>query len=142
MTFNQYINSKKYDIIRLKRRKLNDVNVISLIMVETYYRKPIFRCCEYIYWILTGDKEVSIGLSQMKSKYIKTFQNLNLLQRIKYIVALESYNENYFIVEQYLRKKIGSSADDELICKCYNGLNVNTHYIECFKSAKLYIDSI
>lgn len=143
MTFDEYLISKKDDIIMLKYRKLNDANVLALMLVETYYRKPLFRFSEYLYWVLSGDSEVSIGLSQMKVKYIKTFRNLNMIERAKYIIKLESYIENYFLIEQYISKNLNIDiSDDKSICRHYNGLNVNNHYIECFKDAKLYVKSI
>ena len=143
MTFDEYLISKKNDIIMLKYRKLNDANVLALMLVETYYRKPLFRFYEYLYWVLSGDSEVSIGLSQMKAKYIKTFRNLNMIERAKYIIKLESYIENYFLIEQYISKNLNIDISDyKSICRYYNGLNVNNHYIECFKDAKLYVKSI
>lgn len=140
MNFNQYINGKQNEILSLKLMNLNNINVISLIMVETYYRKPLFRYCEYVYWIITGNDKISIGLSQMKVKYIKTLKNIKFIQRIKYIYLLESYKENYFLVEKYLKEyNVDSNTDDEAICKIYNGPNVSSHYIENFKIAKKYI---
>ena len=34
MTFNQYLISKKNDISRLKYKKLDDANILALILVE------------------------------------------------------------------------------------------------------------
>lgn len=143
MTFNQYLISKKNDISRLKYKKLDNANILALILVETYYRKPLFRFIEYIYWLISGNSEVTIGLSQMKVKYIKTFNNLNIFQRAKYIISLESYISNYFLVKSYLNQNPKLDLDnDYCICKYYNGINSTEHYIRCFKDAKVYINLI
>lgn len=143
MTFRNYLISKKSEIYLLKYRKLNNPNVIALILVESYYRKPLFRVIEYLYWIISGSNEMTLGLSQMRARYIKTLKNLNMMQRVKYVIKLESYINNYFLVESYLNKnKKLDFNDDYSICKYYNGTNSSKHYIRSFKEAKLYIKII
>lgn len=143
MTFNQHLIKNKKKIIRLKSRNLNNSSVIALILVETYYRKWIFRLFEYIYWIVSSDIEVTIGLSQIKVKYIKTLKGLNAFQKVKYIIYMESYIDNYFLVKQYIDKNINTGCNDtKLICRTYNGIQVSKHYIEFFENAKSYVDSV
>ena len=142
LTFRKYLISQGDRILQLKRRNLKNTNVIALIIVETYYRKPLFRLLEYLYWIISGDDNITLGLSQLKVKYIKNFSNLGIWGRVNSILKLESYVNNYFLVEGYLNRKNVMYADDNAICKFYNGENSSSHYIRNFKQAKLYVKTL
>lgn len=141
MTFNNHLTKNKHIIKTLKFKELNDPNIISILLIETYYRSIFFRTFEYLYWILTGDKKITIGLAQMKVMYIKQLKDLNFLERIKFVIRLESYIENYILIKQYL--DINKSLKNDIdICKYYNGIDTNRYYIINFKYAKKYVSSI
>lgn len=142
ITFRKYLISQEGIILQLKRRNLKNTDVIALIIVETYYRKPLFRLLEYLYWIISGDDDITLGLSQLKVRYIKTLANLGILGRVKSILKLESYVNNYFLVEGYLNIKNMMYADDNSICKFYNGEDSSSHYIRMFKEVKLYVKTL
>lgn len=142
ITFRKYLISQEGIILQLKRRNLKNTDVIALIIVETYYRKPLFRLLEYLYWIISGDDDITLGLSQLKVRYIKTLSNLGILGRVKSILKLESYVNNYFLVEGYLNIKNMMYADDNSICKFYNGEDSSSHYIRMFKEVKLYVKTL
>lgn len=142
LTFKKYLISQRDRILQLKNRNLNNVDVIALIIVETYYRKPLFRLLEYLYWIISGDDDITLGLSQLKVRYIKTLSTLDVLGRVNSILKLESYVNNYFLVEGYLNRKNMMYADDNYICKFYNGEDSSSDYIRNFKEAKLYVKAL
>lgn len=141
MTFDDHLVRNKNVIKLLKLKKLNDPNVIAILLLETYYRKIFFRIVEYLYWIITGNNKITIGLAQMKVMYIKQLKNLTFLERINFVLRLESYVENYFLIKQYI--DINTNLKDDIdICKYYNGINANVYYIINFKYAKKYVLSI
>lgn len=140
--FRKYLTSQEGEILQLKCRNLKNVNVIALIIVETYYRKLLFRLLEYLYWVISGNNEITLGLSQLKARYIKTFSKLSIFQRFNSILKLESYVNNYFLVESYLNKNNMMYADDNSICKFYNGEASSIHYMRNFKEAKSYIKTL
>lgn len=141
MTFYDHLIKNTELIKFFKCKNLNDSNIIAILLVETYYRPLYFRLFEYLYWVITGNKNITVGLAQIKISYIKQLQNLCWLERLKFITSLESYIQNYILIKQYIDTNPNLKNDLD-ICKYYNGKNVNKSYILNFKHAKLYINSL
>lgn len=141
MTFYNHLTKNTELIKFLKGKNLNQPNVLAILLIETYYRPLYFRLFEYLYWVITGNNNITIGLSQIKVSYIKQLQNLGWVKRLKFIENLESYIQNYILIKQYLDANSNLKSDLD-ICKYYNGKKVSKSYVYNFKHAKIYINSL
>lgn len=129
-------------IIMLKDNNRENSCVIAFIIVELYFRPLKYRVMEYIYWIITGDLEISLGLAQIKVKNNDCIDNSSTYLRLKSIRNLESFIYNYDSVETYLKNDYIYYKDDLEICKKYNGKNCGSTYITYYTYAKMRIEEI
>lgn len=129
-------------IIELIDSGRNDSIVITFLVLESYFRPFGWRILEYIYWTLTGNLDISLGIAQLKAKNNILFNNNNFLSRLKNIKKLESFKYNYDIINLYLKKAIRYSMDEKQICKYYNGECVGIFYVTYFMYAKNQVDNI
>lgn len=113
-----------------------DSTIIALLLLESYFRPIKWRLIEYIYWIITGDLDITLGIAQIKVKNNSLLNNDNILSRIKSIRNLESFKYNYDSIKVYLNKSPISKINIVEICKYYNGEDVEGFYVNYFVFAK------
>ncbi|MBK5252918.1 MAG: hypothetical protein JJE03_00355 [Peptostreptococcaceae bacterium] len=119
-----------------------DTNIITFLVLESYFRPLKHRALEYIYWCITGNQNISLGLSQIKVKNNSLIDNKSLISRIKNIIHLEGYGYNYICINLYINANCKQYKDDSDLCKCYNGEYVSMSYIKYFSYAKKQIEII
>lgn len=131
-------------VLKLSKGRNNNVsiNILSLLAIESYFRPIDKRVAEYLYWILTGNNSVTIGIAQIKVSINYLLATRSIFCRMKSIIKLESFQYNYYLVESLLDNSAINNKEDAEVCKYYNGINVDTTYIDYFKFAKQYIYSI
>lgn len=140
MMIQKHIDNNRSIIYGLVKRGYDDENIISLILVETYFRTFEFRILEYLYWILFKDNSLTLGLAQINMNNIPFIKDKKRLKFIKYIHYLESPKVNYELIQLFLKKH--NIDSDEELCKYYNGKETTYEYVSHFKYCKAYLKKL
>lgn len=119
-----------------------DSTITSFLLLESYFRPIKWRVIEYIYWVITGDLEITLGIAQIKVKNNSLLDNSNILSRIKSIRNLENFKYNYDGIKRYLNKSNINKDNIVEICKYYNGEDAKGFYVNYFVFAKNEIEKM
>ena len=115
-------------LLSMRRKNLT---IISLLLIETYFRSKTVRIVEGIVYLLTSNTNITIGLNQLKVCYWEQFTQKSNFKLVT--VALFDVKENYDAAKFYLEEGKISLDDLHSVASYYNGPSYSNSYIELLK---------
>jgi|GEM_PF-5716412 len=128
-------------IMKLSHSGRKEMIVLSLLLVESYFRSAFSRFLEYSYWVLMilFDRKradnISLGFAQIKYKYWKMLGS-SKSGLVKDFIKVTSLYFNYDYCNSYLSYhcKNYKDLDYSSIIKLYNG-NYTKYYYKLFSQS-------
>ena len=128
-------------MMKLTHSGRKEMIVLSLLLVESYFRSAFSRFLEYSYWILMilFDRQradnISLGRAQIKYKYWKMLSS-SKSSLVKDFKKITSFYFNYDFCDAYLSYhcKNYKELDYSSIIKLYNG-NYTKYYYKLFSQS-------
>lgn len=129
ISLKKHFVSWENNILFLRGKGKNNSIIISILILETYFRPLDFRIIEILAWLITDNKDMTLGLSQLKVSTwnnMPSFNNKNIIRRI---IALSSCETNYDAIYYYLVKNKVDLNNIDSVAFFYNGKDCRKSYI-------------
>lgn len=139
--FERYFDKTYHIINKLTRSGRKNLTVLSLLLVEGYFRPSYIRFLEYIYWILMlllhsqKANDISLGFAQIKYKYWKMFcpSMDNWTRHIKEMTCVYANYDNCYSYLRYHYKDFEELGYSKIL-KTYNGHSTE-YYCKLFRKS-------
>ena len=133
------ISSKIYNqnsqlVYNLFKSGRNDINIIALILCESYFRKSLDRLIEYIampiLFVFRKKRfsKLSIGIGQIQLKHWENIQEKQSPISINSFQKYLSTFENYDLLKMRVEENLGNDFSDSKLIAFHTGETRSFHY--------------
>lgn len=128
------INKNSALVSKLIQSGRTDLNVISLILCETYFRKNTDRLIEYVampFLLLINQNRfnrLSIGIGQIQLRHWMRIKHIKKPISIKSYLVYLSVLQNYDVIKVLIQSNLDQGNNDSKLIAVHTGETRKFHY--------------